>query len=261
MPQVLVWKCPHTGKLFEDKGKYTQHLRKQGRIRANERKLAAAAASWADFNLRMGQVRDIDELKKFIADNWEQFAINAVKQNQWRGKIEAAGNIHKLTSVEIDTARWSESLGNTHGCPRGGVSNFMGHADKPRGYPGWHSRITVHIETGVYKYRNKEYTRDGFGSDYFAGSILETGSGGGGGSKTLGVVSYGYELRLWAHDFPGMYEQERMNQWIAGENRGRKLAWQALGGNTTPPIVDRVPDDWVCPELPPLRWDTAKETV
>jgi hypothetical protein len=242
MPQVLVWKCPHTGKLFEDRSKYTAHLRKQGRERLLQRKLDAAAREWEQFNHRMGQVRSIQELTEFISNNWERFALNGMKQGFTKEK-----GLHKLEHLEFQTVRWDEFLSNTHSCPKGGVTNFMSKRDKPNSYPGWRARIVFKVNTGTYRNRGKEYPREGYGSDYFAGSSIKTGSGGGSGT------GYAYDINLWAHDFPGMYEQLRMDQWMREENRKRDLAWRALGGTDSAVHVDSVPDDWQCLPLPPLN--------
>jgi hypothetical protein len=209
MSQVLVWKSDEDGKLFEIKSKYTAHLRKLAEARMGKKKVAAAKAAREQFLIDMGNtVTSVASLEQFIQDNWSWFAANGASNNTWRGIPTSTR--HKLVSISI-TAKWSNHVSNSHSCPRGGVTNwssFNAAPGTPTGYPGWIGSIAFTIDAGVSGHKvPRKY--DGFGPDYFENTALHTGSGGGGDNN-----QYGYELKLFAADFPRMTaEREKEQVW------------------------------------------------
>lgn len=225
MSQVLVWKSDADGKLFEDKGKYQKHLRKLANERRKQKQLAQQALEREAFLDRMGQVGSMEELNQFIKDNWEWFFVNGLRRNQWR-RDRKAEKLHEYVDVRIHQTWWKDDIGNTHSCPRGGVENFNQRYNRqqgknlPESYPGWRGRITIKVRPPMAKYRGKEYLKDGWGSDYFEGTIIHTGSGGGGGNKDNQYISYSYDVTLWADDFPVM--KDRIE---------KQKIWQGIGGS------------------------------
>lgn len=217
MSQILAWRSDTDGRLFEDKTKYINHLKKLAKERYIARKILKVENSWSDFNDRMGQMSTIPELKRFISDNWEQFFVNSLKNNTWRSDYTLTK--HELVSIDFWNPRWNEHTSNSHKCPRNGVTNFMQDADKPTSYPGLECRIQFEVKTEQYTYRKKSYHRQGYGSDYFGKSIVCLGAGGGGSSN--GIQKYQYDCVLWAEDFPVMYE-----------NHMKSKMWNHLGGQT-----------------------------
>ena len=205
MSQLLVWKSDTDGKLFEDKTKYQKHLRKLAGQRLQVRKIAATKVDRELFIDKIGQVGSITELEQFIKDNWKWFFANGVERNVWRSQGKAHG-MHEHVEVSFGQVRWSNSVSNSHRCPRNGVTCWSS-ADakdgRPRGYPGWTAQIKIQVRTPQSRYKKEIYAEDGFGSDYFSSTPINTGSGGGGGKKD-GVVSYSYSVELFAADFPMM---------------------------------------------------------
>jgi hypothetical protein len=106
------------------------------------------------------------------------------------------------------------------------------------------------------KHKKDPYMHDGWGSSYFDNTIINTGSGGGGGGKDF--KSYSYEVKLWAADFPAMYEAHRKDEWIQNENRERMYVWRQLGGKgLTPGVTEQdIPSDWVPSD--PLEGDFSR---
>lgn len=217
MSQVMVWKSDADGKLFEDKAKYQKHLRKLAGERRQQKKLVQQALEREDFLTRMGQVGSMEELNQFIKDNWKWFFINGLRRNQWRHDRKAE-KLHEFVDVQLHGMSWRDFIGNTHSCPRNGVENFRQSGDKPKGYAGWYGRITIKVRPPMRKYRGKEYIKDGWGSDYFADTLINTGSGGGGGGAEW--KSYSYDVTLWADDFPVMKDRVE-----------KQKIWSAIGGN------------------------------
>lgn len=203
MSQVLVWKSDADCKLFEDKTKYQKHLRVLATQRAHQRKIQKMEADRAAFIERMGNtVTSIKHLEEFIAENWEWFFTNGMKHTLWASDKKPTIK-HKLNKIQIDV-RWSESVSNTHSCPRDGVQNWSQRANRekglnlPEGYPGWTGSINFVIDAGMSSHKKNPYPLSGYGSDYFKDTGINTGGGGGSGR------SYSYELRLYAADFPAM---------------------------------------------------------
>ena len=215
MSQVLVWKSDADGKLFEDKKKYQSHLRKLAAQRQQARKIAATKVDRELFLDKIGQVGGIKELEQFIKDNWKWFFANGVEQNVWRSRGKAHG-MHEHVEVSFGQVRWSNSVSNSHRCPRNGVtcwSSTEAKDGRPRGYPGWTAQLKIHVRTPQSTYRKEIYAEDGFGSDYFNQTPVNTGGGGGGGKKD-GVVSYSYSVELFAADFPVMAENRQKAEFL-----------------------------------------------
>ena len=237
MSQVLVWKSDADGKLFEDKAKYTTHLRKLGAARAQVRRLEKRAADREVFLDTMGQVGSFDELQQFIIDHWSFFRDNMIQHNAWRKRNNYAKKADQLISLTLSGLNFSQDLSNSHTCPRKGVTNFDRRSEhnkgKPTGYAGWHGRITYSVTSS-----------SGFGSDYFEDTPICTGSGGGGNPHLS------YDLKLWAADFPVMWEKHCRDTWVVRENQERQHVWRAVGGSglTVPATEADIPADWVLPD-------------
>lgn len=217
MSRVLVWKCDADGKLFEDEKKYKAHLRKLAAERRHQRKIEAAKVAHAEFIQQMCQVASFKELEEFIKDNWSWFFYNGAKREAWKGNQHR--EIHEYVSVTFTEIRWNDSLSNSHRCPMSGVTNWGGRVPgAPRGYPGWRCRVNIKVRTPQKKYKGKLYHVDGFGSSYFEGTPIGTGTGGGGGERD-GVTSYAYDCEIWADDFK-----------VINEMREKAIVWKELGG-------------------------------
>jgi hypothetical protein len=215
MSQIFVWKSDADGKLFEDKTKYTKHLRGLARQRNQSRKIAQMEADREAFIKRMGAtVTSIKELEEFITDNWDWFFANGMKHALWmsdpKPKIK-----HTLVSIRFADMRWSDSVSNTHSCPRGGVQNWSQsrpeNAHLPKGYPGWAGHIYFTVDAGHTDHKVPREC-DGYGSDYFKDTGINTG-GGSGGSKCQ------YDMKLFASDFPAMADmRNKMQMWSVLNN-------------------------------------------
>ena len=228
MSKILVWKCDQTGKLFEDEKKYKSHLAKLARQRREQRKIQiaedAAQAWWTELQNRE---MSIDDLHALIIKEQNQFWAEAAKAEPWhwedigkkrRGVVMPVPKLVEFTTFDL---KWSDSVSNTHSCPKGGVTNWGGDkklsdgSPAPRGYPGWRGRMDWRIEWP------KEW--DGWypGSDLFRSrrTCIHTGTGGGGGWKD-GHQSFGYGIEIFASDWPGLTRF-----------REKQFVWKTLGGD------------------------------
>ena len=223
MSQVLVWKSDTDGKLFEDKSKYTNHLRVLANQRAHSRKIVKMENDREAFILRMGAtVTSIKHLEEFIAENWEWFFTNGMKHSLWKSDKKPK-NKHKLVSISFDMV-WNDHVSNTHACPRDGVQNWDQRRNReagknlPEGYPGWQGQIRYTVDAGMSAHKKNPYTHSNYGSDYFKNTPINTGGGGGGG------VRNSYEMKLFAADFPAMAEmRSKMQMWAVLEDKAPAL--------------------------------------
>lgn len=224
MSQILVWKCDEDGKLFEDKKKYQNHLRKLARERNTKRKLMVADAiadqKWTELYEREQTLEDwacmvINHQDMFWAEaakgdpyDWAQ--VGKIRGRKQSGVVCPVPRLLEFTEFNL---RWSNTVSNSHSCPHNGVTCWSSNEAKdgrPQSYPGWCGRIEWIVAWP------KEW--DGFylGGDLFSGGTFRsgrqrahTGTGGGGGmrySEKHGchVQSFGYDFRIFAADWPGL---------------------------------------------------------
>ncbi|MCX7595653.1 MAG: hypothetical protein N2235_18225 [Fischerella sp.] len=198
MPQILVWKCPYTGTIFENRDKYAKHLRALRNQRAFERKISQANRDRNKFFEGMrATVQTFKQLEQFIINNWEQFLTNGLNKNSARissaAKIEALSTI-KLKSIRFCNMHWNPCASNTHSCPIDGVINWSRTSKMsdgtpaPVGYPGWQGRLKFELtENNIVS-----------GSDFFDKTGINTGTGSGASNK------YEYDVTLFDDDWPAM---------------------------------------------------------
>lgn len=219
--KITVWKCDHTGKLFEDHDKYKQHLRKLVRERQQRRKLeivqSEADAWWAAAYERE---MSISEFKNFIIENQNRFWQEAAqaKRYDWAkvGKIYKGTvcPVPKLLEFSRFDLTWSDSVSNTHSCPHNGVMNWSASKNQslPVGYPGWRGRVEWIVEFP------EQWRGSYLGGDLFSGRRVRchTGTGGGGvgvrGRHDCYTQQFGYEFRLYAADWQGLARFESKRQ-------------------------------------------------
>jgi hypothetical protein len=193
---VKAFQCPWTGRIIETKKTYLKHLkelrehRMHARIRASRMSRAfndlATQPSWSD-------------MIAWVESNSHWFLARA---KQRRGTMshdrwpDPEDFWIRITYLKI---QHSDSVSNSHNCPRGGVTNWSRRdPDKPTGYPGWSGRIEYQMSHNL----------PGFSSDLMRGTGINTGSGGG-----IGGNRHGYSVELFDSDWPRiteMMDEERV---------------------------------------------------
>lgn len=236
MPQVLIWKCPKTNKLFEDKTKYQRHLKQLAQQRRESRKIEIEnqelAAWWQEFQ---NTECDVSDLANLIIQNQKYFWNEARKTRprDWENLGKSRNNvifpvpeILEFTKFSLD---WSDRVSNTHACPRDGVLNWGGDVKlpdgtpAPRGYPGWQGRVEWLVRWPA------EWQGWYPGGDIFDGirCRIHTGTGGGGGMRhskkyQCDVQSFGYDVKIFAADWPGPARVHgRRQMWKILSNKGQ----------------------------------------
>jgi uncharacterized C2H2 Zn-finger protein len=212
---ITAYKCPHTGKLFEEQAKYKKHLRKIAGERRMQRKIERTKLDkeqfWVD-NF-WNKVRSIEQLKKAFIVHAERLGMNGIENDYGKWGKKYPKTVPLLKKFSEFSARFDVSVSNSHDAPIGGVTNW-GRKDTlkdgspaPRGYPGISGRIDYQVEWDAT--RSSEYPG---GSSMWEGLRFHTGTGGGGGfkpytdDKTKGLQSFGYDWRLFLADWPGLQQ-------------------------------------------------------
>lgn len=199
MPQILVWKCPQSGKLFEEQQKYKNHLAVLARARRKvkrENYIKTAFFEWLD-DERTNKILDVSDIPQWLMDNQQTImdAVNVVP-GRWASFSDKFADGDLFTKITFDRAAWSLNLSNSHSCPKGGVQNWGGRetfadgAPKPTGYAGWGTRLHGSLK------RNKKLMSSYPYSGLFNIVGIYTDTGGGGNE------SFGYDAKIWAQEWP-----------------------------------------------------------
>lgn len=218
---ITAYKSEADGKIFEDKAKYQNHLRKLARVRRERRRLDIAQ-SLKDriWNELYECEQSIEQWRDMVIANQDLFWAEAADgdKHDWgivgRTRRGVTCPIPRLLEFTTFNLRWNDSVSNSHSCPHNGVTNWSPSWNKdktvPTGYPGWQGRADWIVAWP------QEWDGHYLGSDLFSHGTFQsgrqrahTGTGGGGGmrfSEKHGchVMSCGYELRIYAADWPGM---------------------------------------------------------
>lgn len=230
MSIITAYKCDADGKIFEDKSKYTAHMRKLARQRLTRKKLQIAEAEkdkiWAELYERE---QSIDDWMQMVIDYQHLFWAEAaagdpydwecVGKKSGRGKNAIVVPVPKVLKI-THSMRWSDSVSNSHSCPVGGVTCWSSHEAKdgrPRGYPGWTGSVDWLVEWP------KELDGYSINCDLFSKGTFRTGrqrahtgTGGARGSSfnkefNTWTQGAGYDFKIFASDWPGLtrYYQKR----------------------------------------------------
>lgn len=182
---VKAYQCPWTGRIVETKRTYVKHLRE---LRENRMRARIRAARMQRLQEDLSNQPDWHSVIDWVERNSHWFLARA---KQSRGNVgydrwpEPEDFWVRITYLDI---RHSNSVSNSHNCPRGGVTNW-GRRDPgaPTGYPGWSGRIEYQAS----------HSLPGFSSDMFRGTGINPGSGGG-----MGQNRCGYSVELFDADWP-----------------------------------------------------------
>lgn len=180
------YQCPWTSKVYSDKRSYVKHLKelRQSRMHARARVLRRQRV-FEDLTMQP----DLTHVINWIELHPEFFFDGCIQagRDRWgdrRAKFRDDFSI-KIGNFQVE---WNECIGNTHHCPRNGVTNWNRYNDLPKGYPGWYGVIEYQLSHDI-----------GTFSDIFNSTGIHTGSGGGRGN-----LKCSYEVKLFADDWPGM---------------------------------------------------------
>jgi hypothetical protein len=182
------YQCPWTSKLYATKKSYVKHLAnlRENRIRVQIRQKAHQKKMEEWWNQPT-----FEDIVKWVEMNPEFFWQRGRNSGYYKQEWDDIRDDFWIKITYID-ARWSGCVSNMHDAPRTGVSNFRKKAGNPDGYPGWEGRIEFRSSHRI----------PGFSTDQFRGTGINTGTGSG-----ISDNRYGYSLRMFADDWPGLANQ------------------------------------------------------
>lgn len=231
MPKITAYKCPFTKKIFETRSGYRRHLLKlrvkkaETRARRKLHRIAAKirADKLAVIETALRNVRTIPELEQAFIDHF-----GGMMEHNSQG-IKG----FKMVEFDLSSMRYSNSVSNTHACPRNGVTNWGGRKEgAPRGYKGFSGRIEYTVtepETFDRPFWDISNTVKRFG--------VHTGTGGGRGKNADGDNRYYYDVKIFLDDFPGLANHvENIHEEHKRIIFTKKLAGQPVGS----PIYDEI---------------------
>lgn len=236
MPQIVAWKCSADGKVFEDKKKYQNHLRKLAKVRRERRRIDTEESLKDEiWNELYEREQSIEEWRDMVITNQDLFWAEAAKSDPYhwekvgktyRGVVCPVPRLLEFTTFSM---RWSDSVSNSHSCPHNGMTNWGGRSvmedggPAPNGYPGWTGQVDWIVSCP------KEWESTYLGGDLFRGvggfrsgrQRANIGTGGGGGMQysekhKCHVQSFRYDFKIFAADWPGMARyREKLKMWDA----------------------------------------------
>jgi uncharacterized C2H2 Zn-finger protein len=203
---ATAFKCPWTNEIFSTKKSYVTHLKvlREDRIHRAIR----ARIQRKVFEELINQP-SFEKIIEWIETHPEFFFDRLIHtaRDGWRDRREHLRDKFWIKMTYLDVS-WSNSVSNSHSCPRGGTTNWAGRntlkdgSPAPRGYPGWRGRIEFQLSHDL-----------GFGSDVFRNIGIHTGTGGGSG---ISNNRYGYDVKFFASDWPGL-EKNRIFEILKNE--------------------------------------------
>ena len=181
MPLVSVWKCPQSGKLFENKSKYFKHLRKLALDRRIQRTKTVFQNEFASKVLKLRMCSNEQEIINWIENNSKTLALNDLWCNR-----------KHLRNVDPDKLNAFRIKIKAFGL------DYQPHMSPLNGRPGWYG----HLEYGI----SERFCGVGF-NDLWRGTGIQLGPGSNwhdfehDGIKYQGMHFY---VRLAADDWPAM---------------------------------------------------------
>lgn len=248
MAIIQAWKCLKTGKLFESERAYKKHRRQLAVLARN---LLMNKRSLRNYEHDLQELVEVERSLSMLMDAFiakqGKFWARAKQLNNWIYGRKDFEEWPELVEVNFRNITYRDRVSNSHSRPVGGVTNWSGDPNKPRGYPGWTGNID-------FKYRYLKKASGYYpGGALFAAINVHTGTGGGGGhiddptSKDHIIQSYSYGVEIFAHDHPGLWKHHARQV----EQKRRAAAWKAVGGREF--VLPALEDDWEPPALPSLE--------
>lgn len=205
MPLVSVWKCPKTGKLFENKPKYIKHLRNLGYERRIQRQKSVYRNKWEELVTELNSLTTEYQIMNWIEEHSKDLLMNALNHNTIQTRVPKFIDEFKIKVTGFQL-KYDSAIRCSHSAPRGQRHNWDRNPKiGPTHFPGW----TAHLEFGF------SHDIPTFFSDIFRGTGIHTGTGSTwrdfeyDGVKYKGLHSY---VTLWADDWPGLKVYHALTQ-------------------------------------------------
>ncbi len=183
MPQVTVWKCPRTGKLFEDKPVYLTHLRRVAEKNHRDRMRARNEQSVRSRMDELYRLVSFVEIAEWIAENGPLLIDN------WKlgTKSRHTSSRCRLSEVKIDQMQWSVRTLTRYAYSWKRVLPLDINSNMEY-YPGWTGKISFNF----------------VGAPYDVNDVLDAAGIRTIYSHSLSENVFKYQCVLFAADFPSL---------------------------------------------------------
>lgn len=190
--KIVAYKCEDTGRLFESVGAYRAHRRS---ISTQKRRETRAQYEYEEDSatlkaLLKDRPLSVLDLGTYLVKTQEIWVPIARKRKSSFGreipifeKIAFMTQFRRSSQPETLGLNFDMVVSNSHSCPRGGVTNFIGDPTRPRHYAGWRGQIELVVNEW-----------DGSSSDLLKEIDIHSGSGGGGMKHHKLHLSYDVKL-------------------------------------------------------------------
>lgn len=194
MPQITVWECAETKRLYRNKETYKKHLRKLARANLDNLAHKKRVNMCLSVFKEMRETCDTaDSIEQFIKDHADIFWAHSAEYeaNLWRRPIKPMPIGFAFTGVEI-SARFYDKISNSHSCPLNGFTNWSGqNIAIPKSYPGFDGRIHITMTHDLPSSMCNTFKSTG----------INTESGGGSARKLS------YNMKLFLEDWPAIQKR------------------------------------------------------
>lgn len=212
MPQITAWECPKTKTIFKHKHQYKKHLKKIARESLDAKYRQKIVDSRLEvFKTMRETCKNAAEIEQFVKDNVKVFWAHGIENSPYDRNKKIPDDL-ECYEFKIE-ATHKDNVSNSHQCPiNGGVTNWHGKDDLPKGYPGFHGRVH-------FKFSHET---PGFCSSVWKDTGLETGTGGG------GAKGGSYDIFIFDADWPALSDRFETSkiEWQKGYDQA-KAEWQA----------------------------------
>jgi hypothetical protein len=197
MPLVSVWKCPQTGKLFENKSKYIKHLRNIGIERRIKRQKEVYRNEWDCKIQELSLLPTEHDIIAWIENHSKLLLLNEINHGTFRTHVPKCIDTFriKITSLGL---YYDSTIACTHSAPKGKQTNWFRDSSLPTHFPGFRG----HLEYGV----SDADSRFGF-SGLWKDTGIRTASGSSWKDFIYDGVKYKgfhFDVTLWEDDWPGL---------------------------------------------------------
>lgn len=198
--KIVVYKCPFTGKLFEQKDKaiYAKHLSELREKQRQDREYDRLRSTWCNWLAEeRANIHYVEEIPAWFLKNQRKImdAVNALKFSSGFDRCSKFVKDDKFVNLEWERCQFTTKASNTHVCPDDGITNWGSEKDKPAGYTGW----VGYLKGSLVRPNRHNYSYPYSEALNIVG--IKTGTGGGGN------INFGYGFTIFLRDWPGLQHQ------------------------------------------------------
>ena len=195
------YQCSKTQQLFATRSAFIKHLKARRnsihtKIQA-KRRADTRNARYKEFQ----SCQNFIEIIHWIEANSDYFIDQLKHLNHIPDELVG---LHQIEILEM-SMRYSGCVSNSHSCPESGVTNWGGRnlfkdgSLKPNGYPGFQGRIKYRCYLPENIKLPKYYESPYFSVFRGPKTIINTGTGSGGGNNTAS-----FDIKVFLDDIPGV---------------------------------------------------------